>query len=216
VTPPRRRPAPGGKAVPRDKTVKATPTRKIGRHPDAAEVVVGLKEPAFDDLQALMRLDPQIVRWALKKMLLLERDPEAGEPLHGALIGWRKLVVGDRDWRFVWRSTHDDAGTIVVDVAEVWAVGARSDAAVYAEMTSRVRTLPASPATLALTEVIERLGNVAQGLDAQAELEPTEVVPDWLAQRFRRQVGLRPAEVARMSLQEAVDAWAAWTSGPHP
>lgn len=213
---PRRRGAPGGKAVPRDKTVKATPTRKSGRHPDAAEVVVGLTEPAFDDLRALMRLDPQIVRWVLKKMLLLERDPEAGEPLHGALIGWRKLVVDDRDWRFVWRSTHDDAGTIVVDVAEVWAVGARSDAAVYAEMTSRVRTLPTSPATLALTEVIERLGNVAQGLDAQAEPEPTEVVPDWLAQRLRRQVGLRPAEVARMSLQEAVDAWAAWTSGPHP
>lgn len=211
-----RRPTSGGKAAAGDKTAKPALARKSGRHPDAAEVVVRLTEPAFDDLRTLMRLDPQIVRWALKKMLLLERDPEAGEPLHGALTGWRKLVVGDRDWRVVWRVTHDDAGTIVVDVAEVWAVGARSDAAVYDEMTSRVRTLPASPATIALTEVIERLGDVAQGLDAQAEPELTEVVPDWLAQRLRRQVGLRPAEVARMSLQEAVDAWAAWTSGPHP
>jgi mRNA interferase RelE/StbE len=72
--------------------------------------VVRLTEPAFEDLQTLLRLDPQIVRWALKKMLLLERDPEAGQALHGVLIGWRKLVVGDRDRRVDWRS-RPAAGT---------------------------------------------------------------------------------------------------------
>lgn len=34
--------------------------------------------------------DPQVVRWALKKCLLLEKNPEAGEQLRGALIGYRK------------------------------------------------------------------------------------------------------------------------------
>src|SRR5258707_1738557 len=98
-------------------------------------------------------------------MLLLERNPEAGQPLHGALIGWRKLVVvGDRDWRVVWGVTHDDADTIVVDVAGVWAVGARSESAVYAEMTSRVQRLPSSPATLALSDGVSRLGRLAQCL----------------------------------------------------
>ena len=53
--------------------------RRTGRHPAATTVVVRLTEPAFDDLRALLRLDPQLVRQALKKMLLLERDPQAGE-----------------------------------------------------------------------------------------------------------------------------------------
>jgi mRNA interferase RelE/StbE len=176
--------------------------------------VVRLTEPAFGDLQTLMRLDPQIVRWALKKMLLLERDPEAGEALHGALIGWRKLVVGDRDWRVVWRVTHDKAGVVVVDVAEVWAVGARSDHAVYAEMTSRVAALASSPATLALAEVVTRLGRLAQDVGVQPEPAPVEGLPDWLVKRLVRQVRLPRERVARMGLQEAVDAWTQWSSRP--
>jgi mRNA interferase RelE/StbE len=97
--------------------------------------VVRLIDPAVDDLRALLRLDPQIVRWALKKLLLLERNPEAGKELHGSLIGWRKLTVSDRDWRIVWRVASDDTGTVIVDVAEVWAVGARADREVYEETT---------------------------------------------------------------------------------
>ena len=42
-----------------------------------------------------MRLDPQIVRWALKKMLLLERNPEAGEGLRGHMEINRKLGQPD-------------------------------------------------------------------------------------------------------------------------
>jgi mRNA interferase RelE/StbE len=184
--------------------------RRTGRHPDAAGVV-RLIEPAFDDLRALLRLDPQIVRWAVKKMLLLERDPEAGAELHGMLIGWRKLTVSNRDWRIIWRVTSDESGTVIVDVAEVWAVGARADSEVYEEMRSRVATLPPAPRTVALNEVIERLGKVTAGLSATPE--PTaEPVPDWLVKRLTQQVGLPSDAVARMSLQEAVDAWTDWTS----
>lgn len=68
-------------------------TREVPR------ALVRLTEPAVDDLRELYRKDPQIVRWCFKKMLLLESSPEAGEPLVGGLIGFRKLVVGDRDWR---------------------------------------------------------------------------------------------------------------------
>ena len=121
--------------------VSAPRQRRGGRHPLATSVVVRLIEPAVEDLQVLLKRDPQIVRWALKKMLLLERDPEAGEALRGGLIGWRKLTVSDRDWRVIWRVTHDQSGRVVVEyVAEVWAVGARSDAEVYAEMADRVST----------------------------------------------------------------------------
>ncbi len=70
---------------------------------DQPRAYVRLTEPAVEDLARLVRLDPQVARQALKKMILLERDPEAGEPLLGALIGFRKLIVGDRHWRIVWR-----------------------------------------------------------------------------------------------------------------
>ena len=89
--------------------------------PDAPRAVVRLTEDAIADLHRLHRKDPQIVRWAFKKMLLLERSVDAGEPLLGDLIGFRKLVVGDRDWRIVWRTTTDTVGATVIDVAEVWA-----------------------------------------------------------------------------------------------
>jgi mRNA interferase RelE/StbE len=205
---------PKPRRTPRRQSTQTAASNKSGRHPAAERCVVRLTEPAFADLRTLMGLDPQIVRWALKKMLLLERDPQAGEALHGALIGWRKLVVGNRDWRVVWRVTHDVAGVVVVDVAEVWAVGARSDQAVYKEMTSRVATLPSSPATLALAEVVTRLGRLAQDLGGQPESVPLEDLPDWLVERLLRQVRLPRDQVARMSLQEAVDAWTQWSSRP--
>jgi mRNA interferase RelE/StbE len=186
--------------------------QRSGRHPDADRVVVRLIEPAFEDLRALLRLDPQIVRWAVKKMLLLERDPEVGVELHGMLIGWRILTVSSRDWRIIWRVTSDESGTVVVDVAEVWAVGARPDSEVYEEMRSRVATLPPQPSTVDLAEVIERLGKATVGRSATREFPAGEPVPDWLAARLTHQVGLATDTVAGMSLEEAVDAWTNWTS----
>ena len=189
--------------------------RKSGRHPRASRVVVRLTEPAWDDVQALIKLDPQVARWALKKMIHLERDPETGEPLRGALIGWRKISVGNRDWRIVWRVTHDEVLGVIVDVAGVWAAGARSDSAVYTEMTERVATLPDSPRTRALAEVIPRLTQISRGLSSTAEPQPSEV-PSWLEQRLTEQAGLERHVVQHMTLTEAVDAWTAWSSRPKP
>jgi len=177
---------------------------------------VRLTDPAVEDLRRLLKHDPQIVRWALKKMLLLERDPEAGRELLGALIGWRKLTVADRDWRVVWRVTYDDAGAVIVDVAEVWAVGARSDKEVYREMEQRVAGLPDSPQTQALAEVVSRFGKVAAGIQAAHEPAPEPALPDWLRDRLTNQVGLMPDRVDELSLEEAVDLWSAWVSSPRP
>lgn len=185
--------------------------RSGGRHPQSQRVVVRLTEPAFDDLQALLRLDPQLVRQALKKMLLLERDPEAGEPLHGSLITYRKLVLGNRDRRLIWRVTHEADGTVYVDVAEVWAVGARSDSEVYDEMRTRVAQMPDSPATLTLADVVERLGNAAQGVTPAVESRP-ESVPEWLIARLVASVGLLPEEAASLTRAEALSVWTAWMS----
>lgn len=207
--------------------------RRSGRHPQAQRVEVRLTEPAIDDLRMAVRKgDPQVVRWALKKMLLLERDPEAGEGLLGSLIGYRKVVVGNRDWRIVWRVTYDDSGDVIVDMAEVWCFGARSDNEMYAEVNSRVACAPASARTRALADVMDLLGRHAQGVvgapergaDAGAGTaeqtsgppgaqRPEEVMPAWLPQVLTSVVGLTVDEVSELTVAQAHERWEAFTRG---
>jgi mRNA interferase RelE/StbE len=175
-------------------------------HPRA---YVRLTNPAVADLERLVGVDPQILRWALKQMLLLESDPAAGRPLLGDLIGWRKLVVGDRDWRIVWRLTTDDVGNQVIEIAEVWAVGARADAEVYAEMNDRIAVLGSSPTTQALSEVIERLRRAAGNLIAANE-PVHDPVPPWLVDRLVNQVHMTPEAVAELTGAQAMHAWEAF------
>lgn len=168
---------------------------------------VWLTDPAVDDLR---RLDGAALVWALKKMLLLERNPQAGEPLLGALTGYRKLVVGNRDWRLIWRTTRDARGALVVEIAEVWAVGARSDAAVYEEMAQRVAKLQDTAVRRSLAEVVDQLGKRAKGL----EPKPVAVAPSrpepWLVDRLVHTAGLDRNTVEAMSSEAAVDAWTAY------
>lgn len=207
-------PKPKGRTA-KASTKKSAATRRPSPDKRGEKVEVRLTSAAFGDLERLAHLDPQIVRWALKKMLLIERDPFAGEALRGKLTGWRKLVVGDRDWRVVWRVVAEDTETITVDVGEVWAAGARSDDEVYEEMNDRVARMKESPATVALAEAIERLGRIAAGLAATPTSEPaTEPVPDWLKERLRDQVGLGDADIDELDLEQAVDTWTAWQTRP--
>jgi mRNA interferase RelE/StbE len=188
--------------------------RPTGRHPDATQVVVRLTEDAIGDLSRMVRADPQAVRWCLKKMLLLERNPEAGEPLVGDLIGFRKLTVGDRHWRVVWRVTHDETGSVVVDVAEMWAAGARSDGQVYAEMRRRIASLGASPQAQALAHVLDLLGRASQGLVAAGN-PGGEPVPEWLVSRLVGK-GADEAEIRALAPEAAMQRWEAIISLPRP
>ncbi len=174
---------------------------------------VWLTEAAVEDLH---RLDGAPLVWALKKMLLLETDPHAGQPLLGTLIGYRKLTVGNRDWRLIWRVTTDERGTTIVDIAEVWAVGARSHAAVYAEMTARVATLPDNPTRRSLHSVITELGRRARHVRARPPVEPPPRVEPWLAHRLIHTAGIDPQVVALMTSEEAVDAWTAYMLRDRP
>jgi mRNA interferase RelE/StbE len=169
---------------------------------------VRLIEPAVDDLRRLLARDPQILRAVLRKLLLLERAPEAGEPLLGALIGWRKLVVGDRHWRIVWRVTSDANGRAVLTICEVWAVGARSDADVYREMLSRIDAAEKNPSTIALAEVARMLAGGLGRHPAVPAAEPIDdPVPPWLRQRLVHTAGLSVDEVDAMSGAAAMDRW---------
>ena len=175
---------------------------------DSPRGYVRLTAPAFEDLERLLKKDPQIVRWALRKMLLLERDPQAGDPLLGQLVGWRKLVVGDRNWRIVWRVTTDNAGAVTITIAEVWAVGARSEAEVYEEMSARVAAADQTPSTMALAEVVELIGRHAARDDVNVSIEPrADPVPDWLRDRLVHTAGLRADELDEMTGEQAMQRW---------
>lgn len=72
----------------------------------------------------------------LKKLLRLEAvGKDAGQPLGGPLTRWRKIVVGDRDWRIIFTMNTDET------VATVWVIGDRADAECYAEAQQRVKDL---------------------------------------------------------------------------
>lgn len=184
------------------------------KHPDVPGCVVRLTDDAVEDLGALFKADPQIVGWALKKMIQIERDPRAGEALLGGLIGYRKITVGDRDWRVVWRVVEDEAGGYLVEVAEVWAVGYRKDSDVYAEIQARVNSAGPSPKTKALSDVLAMFAKPARGLVATSEPEASEPVPPWLGDVLKRVVGLPADTVEKLSLEEAHRAWEAYTTGP--
>ncbi|MEV6606828.1 hypothetical protein [Kutzneria sp. NPDC051319] len=61
--------------------------------------------------------------------------------------------------------------------------------------------------------MIERLGRMAGGVVVEAP-PPLDPVPDWLANRLIHTVGVAPEKVAALGLEQAVDLWTAFISGP--
>jgi mRNA interferase RelE/StbE len=172
---------------------------------------VRFMDDAVEDLRALHRKDPQIVRAVLKKCLLLERNPEAGEALLGDLIGFRKLVVGDRDWRIVWRVTTSAEGDTVLDIAEVWAAGARADGEVYDEISSRLAEIGDAGLRHALQEVVNVLAP-ASGIEAAVE-PATDPVPEWLRDRLVHTAGLDLHDVTMLTGEQAMRRWEKFITG---
>lgn len=184
------------------------------KHSDVPGCVVRLTAAAIEDLERLFGTDPNIVRRCFKKLIVIERNPHAGEPLLGGLVGFRKITVGNRDWRIVWKVSDDQAGGLIVEVAEVWAVGYRKDGEVYDEITARSKAAGDSPATKALTDVLAMFEKQARDLTATPEPLESEETPRWLTDALVRVVRLRPEVVKAMSIDEADAAWTAYISGP--
>lgn len=108
-------------------------------------------DPAVRDLESL---DGSVLGLVLKKILRLESEPAAGYPLGSRagtnLTGYRKVVVGNRDWRIIYRTEDDD--TVVV----VWVIAARTDDECYAEAAKRISDSD-QVKKLEMLDVIEQL-----------------------------------------------------------
>lgn len=174
---------------------------------DELAAYVRLIPAAVDDLHAIAKADPNVLRRILKKMLLLERSPEAGEPLLGPLMSFRKLTAVDQDWRIVWRVERNDVcGGVEIVISEVWAVGARADSEVYDEMRSRLANCKESPLAQPLSEIVASLTRAAQ--DAVVRVEPVaDPVPPWLRERLFHTVRMSDADISRMTGAEAMNRW---------
>jgi mRNA interferase RelE/StbE len=96
---------------------------------------VELIAEAVEDLQRVARTG-RITDFLTKLVRIEEHGPAAGLPLGSrqgkSLTGWRKIVVGDRDWRIVYR-VDEAAGK-----ATVLVIGDRADADCYAQALSRL------------------------------------------------------------------------------
>ena len=139
-------------------------------------------DAAIEDLEGLTKKNLHLLRSLMKKFLYMERNPMVGEPLLGDLIGWRKIKVGDRHWRIIWRVIIDSDGHQVIEVAEIWAIGARSDNEIYKEVRTRLKTLPKNQDTKSLEEVVVILSKVDS---LGSDKKPTqEELPQWLVEKL--------------------------------
>ena len=114
---------------------------------------VVLTDDAKEDLR---NLDGAARKLVAKKLKQLEDEPEKrGAPLGSRsssnLTTFRKLVVGDRDYRIVYRVEPD--GTVCV----VWVIGRRSDNEVYQMALVRLKMLARDDLTADLTGLLKRV-----------------------------------------------------------
>ncbi|ASR38031.1 hypothetical protein BAY61_26850 [Prauserella marina] len=104
---------------------------------------------AADDLAELDGSERVLVFKALKK---LRTDPaQRGSPLGSDLTTFRKLVVGNRQFRIVFRVEAD--GTVVV----VWVVATRVDSECYDLAMARLALHGDRQVTAHLEEVVEQV-----------------------------------------------------------
>lgn len=97
-----------------------------------------------------------------KKLLEIEANgSQAGEPLGRDLVGWRKITVGNRDWRIVFRV--DRAET----VATVCVIGDRDDGACYEEARKRADDADDADAASLAESMMEMFGSRKERKAAQ-------------------------------------------------
>lgn len=112
---------------------------------------VELTEEAREDLADLDGSARAIVLKALGK--LRNNASQRGAPLGsrpaGDLTGFRKLIVGNRDYRIVYRVSADGNVTVV------WVIAKRADNEVYDMAVARLRLHPQSELTADMLSLLD-------------------------------------------------------------
>jgi mRNA interferase RelE/StbE len=111
---------------------------------------VELTDEALDDLRGL---DGSARKLVVRALATLRDSPgERGAPLGsrrlGNLSGFRKLVVGDRQYRVIYRVEED--GSVCV----VWVIGSRVDEECYQLAIARLALHPDAPSASRLSAAL--------------------------------------------------------------
>ena len=112
---------------------------------------VELTDDAESDLDRLARSG--MLKAFLAKLVKLEEDgAEVGRPLGRGLTNWRKITVGDRQWRIVFLTDSSET------LATVWVMNDREDEECYREAERRLRKAgDRSPETQSLSAVLSNI-----------------------------------------------------------
>jgi|SRR5690348_12684499 len=106
------------------------------------------------------------IKLFFKKLLEIEAaGGMAGEPLGRNLVGWRKVTVGNRNWRIVFRVDQEES------VATVCVIGDREDEACYIEAQRRARQAEHADAASLAASMMEVLGSRKQRRHAARKRE---------------------------------------------
>lgn len=98
-----------------------------------------------------------MLRSFLKKLLEIEEHGEnAGEPLGKNLVGWRKITVGNRNWRIVFRVDPENT------TATICVIGDREDGACYEEAQRRAKQARNADATSLAETMMDLWGSRKQ------------------------------------------------------
>lgn len=112
---------------------------------------VELTDDAIEDLRERHR-EGTLPAFLAKLVRLEDVGEDAGVPLGGELTGFRKIVVGDRTWRVIFRMNPAET------IATVWVLGNRADAECYALAARRLTALQGrNPATASLAQALVQL-----------------------------------------------------------
>lgn len=118
-------------------------------------VRVELIDEAVVDLAGLK--ESGNIRQFFKKLVEIEsKGSMAGEPLGRQLKGWRKLTVGNRNWRIVFRVDPDET------VATICVIGDREDSTCYEEAKRRAAEVKDADAISLAESMINVLDNRKQ------------------------------------------------------
>ena len=100
----------------------------------------------------------------------------------------------------------DKRGEIQIEIAQVWAIGARSDSQIYDEIRERIKVSTLSPAGTALAEVLALFSEKVSDVTVQSE-PLDQPAPEWLLNRLVHSVGLTKAGIRGLSVDQAMEIW---------
>jgi mRNA-degrading endonuclease RelE of RelBE toxin-antitoxin system len=105
---------------------------------------------AADDFRYITKKNSSLKKLILVKLLAIESEPALmGQPLTGSLADMRKIKVGDRIWRIVWK--------VLKKNSQVWGIGKRDHSEIYKEVERRINILGSNPETLPLANLLLQL-----------------------------------------------------------